>query len=106
MSKVEMSLQEYDQLKDQLNLYEEIVYAIAKPCISGWQKDWYEEDKNNKAEVISNLRLSDDAKSFLESLISIHSKEYIRENNLEGNFDLNIQIILGKVSHINSESEE
>ena len=51
MAKVEMSLQEYDQLRNDLAVYEEIVNAITSPKVSDWDLKWYEEHDNNQLTI-------------------------------------------------------
>ena len=114
MAKVEMSLQEYDQLRNDLAVYEEIVNAITSPKVSDWDLKWYEEHDNNQLTISSNSimdNLSQKAQGVLRTLIQEHTDSYIKHHNIEGEFKFDpsdVACKLGNVRHLykKEDSEE
>lgn len=54
MSKVEMSLQEYNNLKEKLDHYERILNAIVTPTVSDWDIKYYKEHPNHRISLSCN----------------------------------------------------
>ena len=51
MSEVRMSLQEYDQMKRELDLYKEIFQAVTTPCLDDWYVNYYKERKGSSMDI-------------------------------------------------------
>lgn len=112
MGKVELSLQEYDQMKNDLTLYEEILNAITSPKVSDWDLKWYIEhptsNLNISADDIMN-NLSQTAQGVLRSLIQVNIDRYIKSHNIEGEFKFDpsdIDFKFGYINHIDVEKME
>lgn len=103
MGKVEMSLQEYDNLKIEHDLYEEIVNAITTPKINDWDLDWYNNHTGSSLPVYADNifgNLSQAAQRLLKSLIQIHIDSYLSSRAIEGTFQFdtdNIEFKLGSI---------
>lgn len=101
MAKVEMSLQEYDQMKKLLSVYEEIINVITTPNIDDWDISYYNNGGyNNHMPVYANditKNLSKDAQSTLKSLCYSHVYNYLADNNIEGEFKLDLRVSFGDV---------
>lgn len=106
MGKVEMSLQEYDDLKSALTVYGEIVNAITNPCISNWDINWYKEHDNSTLTVTAEdimLNISQKAQELLTKCIRIHVDQYIKSHDIEGEFQfdpLDVKATLGIVKRV------
>ena len=107
MSKVEMSLQEYDELKEELAIYEEIVNAITNPCIEGWDLEWYEEHSTSGLKVSTSSimnNLSHSAKTLVSSLIATNVGRYMKDNHIKGDFKIeDTYFTMGYIHHNDDE---
>ena len=110
MAEVRMSIQEYDNLVSEKNMYKEIVESIVTPTLDQWNINWYNaHDTANLSIGSSDIYsgMSKQAGKFLKSLMDECIAKFIEENNLVGNFDLNdnISMTFGYMSHIQEEKE-
>lgn len=109
MGKVELSLQEYNNLMSTLGQYQEIVSAFINPTISDWDLGWYKGHPDNPMTVHAGINLSTGAQRILANRIQENVSNYIKDNNIEGEFKFDIKdmdIKLGSISHIKEESVE
>lgn len=112
MAKVEMSLQEYDKLKSELSIYEEIVNAITSPKVSDWDLKWYIEHPTSNLSISADdimNNLSQPAQGVLRNLIQVNIDRYIKSHNIEGEFKFNpsdIDFKFGYINHIDLEKIE
>lgn len=108
MAKVEMSLQEYDQMKKLLNVYEEIINVITTPNIDEWDIHYYNNGCNFMPVYSNDItkNLSKDAQSTLKSLCYSHVYNYLADNNIEGEFKLDLKVSFGDVDLQNRVEEE
>ena len=105
METVEMSLQEYDQLRNDLAVYKEIVNAIISPKVNDWDFRWCEEHSNNHLTISANSimdNLSQKAQGVLRTLIQEHTDSYIKYHNIEGGFkfdpsDVDLDLVLSDI---------
>lgn len=69
MAKVEMSLNEYNEMKEELDFLHRVVREITTPVVSDWDKDYY-----GKSHLNHNLRaeLTPEVKKYLESQVNQH----------------------------------
>lgn len=112
MSEVRMSLEEYNQMQHELHMYKEVVEAITVPTVSDWDLKWWRDHIDNKLKVSSEPvipNLSRESKKLLESLISFHVDEFIKESGIEGEFEFDptkIDLSLGNIIKIKNNEEE
>lgn len=69
MAKVEMSLNEYNAMKEELDFLHRVVREITTPVVSDWDKDYY-----GKSHLNHNLssELTPEVKKYLESQVDQH----------------------------------
>lgn len=112
MGKVELSLQEYDQMKNDLTLYEEIMNAITSPKVSDWDIKWYIEHPTSNLSISADdimNNLSKTAQGILRNLIQVNIDRYIKSQNIKGEFKFNpsdIDFKFGYINHIDVEKVE
>lgn len=109
MGKVEMSLQDYDKLKSELSIYEEIVNAITSPKVNDWDLKWYIEHPSSSMPISADSifeNMSQTAQGVLRSLIQVHVDRYIKDHNIEGEFKFNPYDIEFRLGNIYRNTEE
>ena len=88
MSKVELSLREYDELKEELDILREIVEAMTTPRIDNWSVNWYNEKNSSTLSITTDSvyeSLSKKAAEFLKRSIRDNvTYSIFDELNLEG----------------------
>ena len=89
MAKVEMSLVEYDELKETIRLQNEIIAALTTPTYDNWDIDWYndhvETQMSMSAKNFNNMSMK--AKKCLLDIIDTQLSKFIKDNNLEGTLE-------------------
>lgn len=111
MSKVEMSIQEYNQLMDELNMYKEIVEVFLSPKIDEWDLQWSKDHSNSPISVHSiNVleSLSMKSKNYIRSTINEYIENLMTTNSLNGAMDLSTDfgIHFGHIQLVEKETEE
>jgi len=99
MAKVEMSLQEYDALREELTRYKNIVRAMTVPVIDSWSLDYWKEDTSRTLSVYSNYQhsLSDKDLEFLKNEIHMNMNNLGFEN-VDISVDLHT-LYIGDIRH-------
>lgn len=105
INKVEMSLKDYDELKETLSIYEEIIEAITTPEIEDWDLEWYKEHEEasiyvKKPDILNSL--SKKSSEYLRNLLYIRAKECLHIKGLENEcLDIkDISVSLFTINHI------
>lgn len=55
MSKVEMSLKEYDELMDKVRKYERVIKCLTTPRIDDWEYNYFKEESSRHMNVYSHV---------------------------------------------------
>lgn len=79
MAKVEMSLQEYNEMKQKLDRYKRILNAIITPTVSDWDLKYYKEHPNHRMHLTCDPEeiLSSEDYEFLSSMMTKKARDYI-----------------------------
>ena len=110
MSEVRMSLQEYDQMKRELDLYKEIFQAVTTPCLDDWYVNYYKERKGSSMDIRTDNVLnsvSHESKKMLLKAIKENTESMLTEAGLEGilQIDSMSNIHFGSLRHPEEEKE-
>lgn len=110
MSEVRMSLQEYDQMKRELDLYKEIFQAVTTPCLDDWYVNYYKERKGSSMDIRTEDVLnsvSQESKKMLLKAIKENTESILAEAGLEGilQIDSMNHINFGSLRHPEEEKE-
>lgn len=101
MSKVEMSLKEYDELMDKLRKYERLVNQLTTPSIDEWDYNYFKNNLNSSLTIYG--RVTDkDLIDFLEeevlNNVSSSKELFSKLGSYEPEFDIS-RILLFRVDH-------
>ena len=69
MAKVEMSLSEYNAIKEELDFLHRVVKEITTPVVDTWTLDYYGKMRANHS---VSAKISDEVKAYLESQAMSH----------------------------------
>ena len=105
MSKVEMSLVEYNELMEKFNLYKEIAETVMTPTVEDWDLDYYKEHPSSALTVHVDLtkNLSAKAKNLVRDSILKGTETIIKSRvDCDGSFDMyeSFQCTVGYVNHL------
>lgn len=112
MSEVRMSLQEYNQMKRELDLYKEIFQAVTTPCLDDWYVNYYKERKGSSMDIRTEDVLnsvSQESKKMLLKAIKENTESMLAEAGLllEGILEIDSMsnIHFGSLRHPEEEKE-
>lgn len=92
MGKVELTTREYDDLRDTLKIYKEIVEAFATPEMGDWELGNIKSGASDLTYVSSVPRLSKEAKNLFFALIETNLIDFMKENDLSNSHDYSINV--------------
>ena len=69
MSKVIMSLKEYDELIDKLHKYERLVKQLTTPVLSSWDYEYFQKNPKIHLQLYGKLRDNDLIEFFKEEIL-------------------------------------
>ena len=107
MAKVEMSLQEYNQMKEELDMYKEIVNALTTPRQDVWDIKYFKEnsDSNLYVNICTFDHLPLKCRDLLKKNIITGIETYMEFNDIEGEVDYNYDNLSAVIKHIKKEEE-
>ena len=79
---VNMSLKEYDELKEELNFYKNIVHHLCSIDIEPWNIQKYKEGTADYLSGGTGIELSYEEEKFLDKLVSDNFSKFLKDNDI------------------------
>lgn len=96
MAKVEMSLNEYNAIKEELDFLKRVIKEITTPVVDEWSKEYYGDRRSEHS--LSN-QVTDEVKAYLNAQVMNHIPEDYIKGDILVDADFSSCSIL-KVSYI------
>lgn len=102
MAKVEMSLNEYNAMKEELDFLKRVVKEVTTPKVDDWNLDYA---RNQHTDTTGYAEITPEVKSYLEEQIKKNIPAAYQSDNFSAEVDLS-SISLIKVSYTEPAPEE